>query len=114
MVSQAPDACTLPTADRPFRLAEWDELLTTGVVQLQRLSPERARLKLRADSELAARAAHLALRESQCCSFFEFNQTASGGELQLEIAVPVTQVRVLDALVDRAQAGLQPDSGRVR
>ncbi|USX54893.1 hypothetical protein [Lentzea sp. HUAS12] len=37
-----PDACTLPTADRPFRVAEFDDLLA-GVV---RHRPERTRLVL--------------------------------------------------------------------
>ena len=105
MVTQVPDACTLPTAARPLRLTEWDELLTAAVLDAQRLTPTRARFRLRADPQLAARAADLAFRESQCCSFFEFSQIASGGELWMEITVPAQQLPVLDALVGQAAGG---------
>ncbi|MFJ8958064.1 hypothetical protein ACIRG5_01685 [Lentzea sp. NPDC102401] len=95
----APEACTLPTAERPFRQAEFDELLATAA----RHRPERTRLVLTLDPrpEVAARAADLAVRETGCCSFFTFELTATGGGLSLAISVPDAQAEVLDALAAR-------------
>jgi hypothetical protein len=104
-----PDASTLPTAERPFRLAEWDQLLSAAVLDARRLSPDRARLKLRADPEMAALPADLAFRETQCCSFFGFSQHARDGRLALEITVPTAQIRVLDALVALASSDRKED-----
>jgi hypothetical protein len=50
----------------------------------------------------------LAVRESGCCSFFEFSLTVAGGSVSLDVGVPSEQLAVLDALTDRARvaAGL--------
>ncbi|GHH28298.1 hypothetical protein [Lentzea cavernae] len=95
----APEACTLPTAERPFRVAEFDDLLATA----RRHRPERTRLVLDLEPrpEVAARAADLAVRETGCCSFFTFELTATGGGLTLAISVPEAQAQVLDALAAR-------------
>ncbi|SER81340.1 hypothetical protein [Lentzea albida] len=94
-----PDACTLPTADRPFRVAEFDDLLAGAV----RHRPEHTRLVLELEPrpEVAARAADLAVRETGCCSFFTFELTATGGALSLAISVPRSRAEVLDALATR-------------
>ena len=107
-VDAAPQACTLPTVDRPLRAAEWEELFATGVTAVHRIGQERARMEVRADPAVAGLAADLAVRETGCCSFFAFTQTASGGRLTLDITVPPTQVPVLDAMVDRARAAVEP------
>jgi len=103
--SWVPEACTLPTVERPLRLAEFDELFATSVRSVERLDPARLRLDLEPDASVAARAADLAVRETGCCSFFTFTLTATGGTVQLDVAVPAAQVEVLDALADRAAAG---------
>ena len=100
-----PEACTLPTVERPLRLAEFDELFATSVLSVERLDPARLRLRLEPDASVAARAADLMVRETGCCSFFAFTLTAAGGTVQLDVAVPAAQVGVLDALADRAAAG---------
>ena len=94
-----PEACTLPTADRPFRVAEFDDLLAGAV----RHRPERTRLVVELDPrpEVAARAADLAVRETGCCSFFTFDLTMTGGGVRLAITVPDSQTGVLDALAVR-------------
>jgi len=100
--SGAPDVCALPTADRPLRLAEWDELLTTATTGVRRPDPYRATFQLHPDPSVAAQAADLTVRETQCCSFFTFDLRATGGELQLTVTVPTEHVPVLDALAGRA------------
>ena len=100
----APDACTLPTVDRPLRLAEFDDLFARSVVGVDRVDGRSARLELRPEPDLAAKAADLAVRETRCCSFFEFAVVSTGGLLTLVISVPDTQVAVLDALVERVRA----------
>lgn len=104
LVDAAPQACTLPMADRPLRLAEWGGLFGSATIAVQRTDPLRARLRLRADPGVAARAADLAVRETQCCSFFTFAVTATGGQLTLDVSTPAGQVAVLDALIERARA----------
>ena len=96
------EACTLPTVDQPLRLAEFDDLFATAVRGVDRTGPTRVRLDLTAEPTIAAQAADLVVRETQCCSFFTFTLTASGGQLSLDVAVPAGYVDVLDALVARA------------
>ncbi len=98
----APQACTLPTSRRPLRAAEFGGLFTDAVRGLERVAPTRLRLDLEASPQVAGRAAELAAAETQCCSFFTFTLTATGGSLVLEIAVPAPHAAVLDALADRA------------
>ncbi len=104
----APDACTLPTAEKPLRLAEFDRVFATSVRAVEGVTPTRARLDLAADPAVAARVANLVVREAGCCSFFTFSLVATGGGLVLEVAVPPEHVDVLDALVARAAAGGRP------
>jgi len=101
--SWVPETCTLPTVDRPLRVAQFDELFASAVVAVTRVDGQRARFELRPQPVIAATAADLSVRETQCCSFFEFALTATGGRLALEVAVPPGQVAVLDALTDRAR-----------
>jgi hypothetical protein len=106
--SRVPAACTLPTVQQPLRAKEFDDLFRDAVTAVHRLDGGRVRLMLRPDPTVAGRAADLAVRETQCCSFFEFAVTATGGQLTLNITAPPEQIAVLDAVVDRAQvaAGL--------
>jgi len=99
-----PPACTLPTAQRPPRLAEFDRLIATALRGQQRLSPTWLRWRLDLAAEPTAR--DLADRESQCCTFFTFTFTPVDGVLQLDVAVPAGYVDVLDALADRAATGI--------
>jgi hypothetical protein len=96
------DACTLPTAEQPVRLAEFDDLFATAVRGVHRTSPTSVRLQLRPEPAVAARAADLVVRETQCCSFFTFTMAASGGQLSLEATVPAQYADVLEALAARA------------
>lgn len=98
----APSACTLPTVDRPLRLAEFDGLFATGVRSVERPDRHSLRLELAPDPAVAARAADLVVREGECCSFFTFTLTVTGGRVWLGVAVPGRQVEVLDAIAARA------------
>ena len=99
-----PNACTLPTAEQPFRVAEFDELFAIGVSKIDLLDSQQAQFELRPDPEVASAAANLIVRETVCCSFFEFTQTASGGRLTLDVKVPAEHSAVLDAMVNRARS----------
>ncbi|HZA74436.1 MAG TPA: hypothetical protein VE476_16205 [Propionibacteriaceae bacterium] len=104
---QASEACTLPTMERPLRVAEFDRLFATAAADAERLGPQTARIALPPRPELAATAADLVVRETQCCSFFAFALTATGGRLHLDVTVPESQIEVLDAIVgwvERARA----------
>ncbi len=96
----APDACTLPTSERPLRIAEFDDLFT-WVLRWERTQPTRLDLGLPADVESAAR--DLARRESECCSFFTFEFDTAGDGVVMRIEVPDAQIEVLDA-IERAQS----------
>lgn len=58
-------------------------------------------LVLPRDLESAAR--DLAGRESECCTFFTFTFDVADDHIVLRIAVPPSQVEVLDA-IERAQS----------
>jgi hypothetical protein len=103
----APEACSLPTVEQPLRVAEFDELFATAVRSVTRVESLRLQLELAPDASVAARAANLAVRETGCCSFFSFTLSATGGRVLLEIGVPAGQLGVLDALAERAAAGVR-------
>jgi hypothetical protein len=93
------DACTLPTAERPLRLAEFDTLFTF-VRDVRSLSPTHARLHLTGDPGLADRVRDLTARETQCCSFFRFTVTPLPGDaITLDIEVPQRYADVLRGLL---------------
>lgn len=93
--------CTLPTAQRPVRLGEFDQLFAESVLSSSRPGPTVLRLVLRAESEPTAR--HLAARESECCSFFSFDFATAGTDVVMTVEVPPARVEILDALADRAR-----------
>jgi hypothetical protein len=99
-----PQACTLPTAEQPLRIAEFDDLFATSLRGLERVAPTRLQLRLDGGNEATAR--DLTARETSCCSFFAFDYThAAGGELLLlDVTVPQAHVDVLNALAVRAAA----------
>jgi hypothetical protein len=97
-----PQACTLPTAERPLRAAEFDALFAGALISLDRSAPTRLRLVLDAAAEPTAR--DLAARETECCSFFVFTfNRGEDGSLTLDVTVPAAQIDVLDALAARAE-----------
>ena len=100
------EVCTLPTADRPLRVAEFDALFAGGLTAQERASPTMLRWMLDPGVELMAR--DLTARESACCSFFSFQFIAGADAVRLEVTVPPAQVEVLDALAASAAAGLVP------
>ena len=100
-----PQACTLPTAQQPLRVAEFDDLFASAVRSVERTQRQQVRIELVPDAAVAAQAADLLVRETECCSFFTFALTATGGRLWLDVAVPDRHVEVLDALAGQAAAG---------
>ncbi|GGQ08409.1 hypothetical protein BKA00_007510 [Actinomadura coerulea] len=98
----APEACALPTAERPLRVAEFDALFAEEVTAVRPAGTGRVRMELRPEPRAAARAAELAARETGCCSFFTFTLVATGGALALEISAGDRRTAVLDALAARA------------
>lgn len=110
-----PQACTLPTVERPLRLAEFDDLFATAVREVEVLGRTRARMRLAGPAGLAARVRDLTARETECCSFFTFTVTPEsaidGEAVILDIAVPPAHADVLAALARRAStvsAGVRP------
>ncbi|HEY3562612.1 MAG TPA: hypothetical protein VGL05_34335 [Kribbella sp.] len=91
-----PDACTLPTAEQPLRLAEFDQLFATYLRQANRVDDQTLDLTL--DPAAHATAMDLIARESACCSFFTFTLS---GALDLRITVPPAHAAVLDGLAAR-------------
>ncbi|MET7672052.1 hypothetical protein [Micromonospora luteifusca] len=98
-----PDACTLPTAERPLRLAEFDQFFTDAVRGVDRLSAQHLRLQLDGAAQVEETARDLTERESSCCSFFTFDLSRPDPDsLSLDVRVPAAHVDVLDALAERA------------
>ena len=98
------EACTLPTVERPLRLDEFDHLFATALTAQDRPSTTVLRWTLDPAAERTAR--DLVEREVGCCSFFTFDFTIAGPTLQVDVRVPLAQVKVLDALAARASASM--------
>lgn len=109
------EACTLPTAAQPLRVAEFDALFAASLraVKHPAGNATRARLELAGDATLPGRVRRLADAETACCSFFSFmvtplaadlpNGSADGAVIALDIEVPMARADVLAALVQRAE-----------
>ncbi|SHN13969.1 hypothetical protein [Cryptosporangium aurantiacum] len=108
MSFDVPDACTLPAAEHPGRLAEFDDLFATALRRVEPVSATHARLHLTGPAGLAATVRDLAARESACCSFFTFvitPQPATDGEgVLVDVEVPAAHADVLASLAQRAGA----------
>ena len=97
------DSCTLPTSERPFRVAEFDDLFAVSLTAIERVDQRTVRLVL--DSADVGRARQLAARESDCCTFFTFDFVPAGTEaVAMQVTVPPSQSGILDALTARAAA----------
>ena len=99
-----PEACTLPTAEQPLRVAEFDDLFAMAVLPADRVGPTELHIRLSAGDEVASTASELVARESGCCSFFGFAVRASATGTVLQVRVPESQAAVLDAMQERAEA----------
>jgi hypothetical protein len=95
-------ACTLPTAERPLRLAELDDLFSSSARAVTR-DGDRLRIHLTGDAGLREVVRDLAERETACCSFFTFVLEGRDDDLVLDVAVPPERRDVLEALADRAE-----------
>ncbi|MET7463195.1 hypothetical protein [Nonomuraea sp. NPDC005501] len=108
----APAECTLPTEERPLRVAEFDELFATALRGLERIGPTHLRLALDGGPQVEETTRGLTARETSCCSFFTFSLTtgslttgcltADGARLILDVKVPSAHAGVLDGLQARA------------
>lgn len=94
-----PGACTLPTMERPIRVAEFDRFFAESVRGVHR--PDPARLELAIDPAAEAVARDLAGRESGCCAFFRFGFASRGTGVLMEVEVPGAYADVLDAFAAR-------------
>ncbi|WUJ69346.1 hypothetical protein OG809_30105 [Kribbella soli] len=94
-----PDACTLPTAERPFRMAEFDQLFAVHLRGADRVDAQTLDVTLTPDSREVVE--DLTARETECCSFFTFTLSSNADELRLRITVPPARTDVLDGLGDR-------------
>lgn len=102
LFEQAPEACTLPTVDRPLRVSEFAELFATATETVARSTFTRAVVTLPLESLATAR--DLAERETACCSFFTFTTSPVGGSAVMTIEVPEQYADVLTALTSLADS----------
>ncbi|GAA2865742.1 hypothetical protein GCM10010517_25150 [Streptosporangium fragile] len=98
----APAECTLPTEERPLRVAEFDALFASALRGLERVAPTHLRLVLDGGAQVEETTRDLTARETGCCSFFTFTLTPGGERLSLDVEVPEAHTEVLDGLAVRA------------
>lgn len=105
-----PDACSLPTAEQPLRVAEFEALFASAVRSVDRLDDRHVRMQLMGDSGLEATVRDLTERENGCCGFFGFTVTPAesntGEAVTLDIEVPANYVDVLGGLARQAKTAL--------
>ncbi|MGW7455663.1 hypothetical protein [Streptomyces sp. NPDC054787] len=99
-----PQSCTLPTEERPLRVAEWDALFSERLTSLSRPQPLQLRLDLAGGPGVVERVRDLVARESGCCSFFTFTTTPDQDSVVLDITVDPAHEAVLNALAARTVA----------
>ncbi|AJE81604.1 hypothetical protein ACWDF1_29210 [Streptomyces coelicoflavus] len=99
-----PQSCTLPSEERPLRVAKWDGLFAERLTSQLRPEPLRLRLALAAGPGVEDRVRDLAERESGCCSFFTFTTTVGEDMIALDIVVDHAHEAVLNALATRTSA----------
>ena len=102
---RVPIACTLTVEEQPDRVDEWRAFLTTHVESAE-LAPTEARLKLRSGDAAFTTAADLALREKQCCAFFDFNLRLDTDGRWMTIGVPDDAAPILADLLSLLPASL--------
>ncbi len=73
-------------------------LCSTALRDQQRVSAKHLRLTLVGGDGLADDVRDLAVRETDCCSFFDFTVTPTAAVVVLDIEVPADYVGVLDGL----------------
>ena len=100
------EACTLPSADRPLRVADFDALFAAHLRRVERPAATEARLVMAGGAGVADRVQRLADAESACCSFFDFTVAERRGEVTLGVVVPAAYADVLAGLVSRAASAL--------
>ncbi|WP_448316165.1 hypothetical protein [Streptomyces sp. CO7] len=100
----APRSCTLPSEERPLRVAEWDALFAERLTSLSRPRPLHLRLVLAGGEGVEDRVRDLAERESGCCSFFTFAIAPGQHLIRLDVFVDPAHEAVLDALAARTTA----------
>jgi hypothetical protein len=98
-----PEACTLPTRERPLRVAEFDALFVNALHHWVR--PDAGLLRLFLDAGCEAELRELTIREAACCSFFTFAISEAKDHLTLEISVSAGHEPVLDTLSARLPTG---------
>ena len=102
--------CRLPTADRPLRAAEFDQLFHDQIAVPRRLDAQRVEFTFDGADDLYDQVTDLVARETACCSFFDFSITQHAAEgaaesaVVLRVGVPESRRDVLDALTNRAAA----------
>lgn len=92
-----PDGCTLPTAEQPLRVGEFDVLFRHHLVDVHRVTDTHLRMVLRG-AGVEAQARDLCDRESRCCSFFTFSVSSADNLVTVDISVPSIRRQVLNAL----------------
>ncbi|MFF0067126.1 hypothetical protein ACFYRC_37635 [Streptomyces sp. NPDC005279] len=99
-----PQSCTLPTEERPLRVAEWDSLIAKWLTGVARPQPQTLRLELELEDGpgVTDQIRDLAEREGGCCSFFTFAVAPGENGIRLDISVDHVHEPVLDALAVRA------------
>lgn len=100
-----PQACTLPTEERPLRVAEWDALFAERLISLSRPGALRLRFELVGGAAVQDEVRDLVEREVGCCSFFAFEVDAGDNRIWLDVSVDPVHERVLEAIAVRAGAG---------
>lgn len=96
------DACTMPTAERPLRMAEFDALFASTVSSVEHRGND-VRVRLTGEDGLVERVRDLTARETSCCSFFTFTIDGTDQDLTLDVSVPPARQEILDALAQRAR-----------
>ncbi|MGH3547323.1 MAG: hypothetical protein ACRDQU_04185 [Pseudonocardiaceae bacterium] len=106
MAFKVPSSCTLPSAEHPVRIAEFEALFARALSS-RWVSDQNLRVRFADTGTTAVTVRDLAARESACCSFFEFAVTGGDGRVVLDVVVPAGRSEILDGLAAVARVDTQ-------
>jgi hypothetical protein len=93
---RVPIACTLTADAAGDRVEEWRQFLAQCTGAVERMSPERLRMRLNDSPGTLEVAVDLARREKACCAFFDFSIEVEADALWLSARVPAEASNILD------------------
>jgi hypothetical protein len=96
---EIPIACSLEASNARAQIGEWKDLLAKVMLRVDRVTPHRFEVVLRAELPEVRELVQLAQREKSCCPFFNFTLIIESSLATFVVEVPDDASSVLDDFI---------------